>query len=90
MINVHFNIQTYYLFVWVVIIGGFEIGFNYSIYSRRIMSSCILTNHKYTNISKVYEQIQVFDYLNFIDQSMILIILHKIETLVFRVTQNSH
>jgi len=54
------------------------------------MFSCILTNHKYSNIPKVYEQIQVFDFLNFFDQSMIQIILHKIETLVFRVTQNSH
>jgi len=54
------------------------------------MSSCILNNHKYPNIPKVYEQIQVFDSLNFFDQSMILIILHKIKTLVFRVTQNSH
>jgi len=90
MINVHFNIQTYYLCIWFVIIGGFKIGFNYSIYSRRIMSSCILTNYKYSNIPKVYEQIQVFDSLYFFDQSMILIILHKIETLVFPVTQNLH
>jgi len=54
------------------------------------MSSCILTNHKYSNIPKVYEHIQVFDSLKFFNQSMILIILHKIETLVFHVTQNSH
>jgi len=53
------------------------------------MSSCILTNHKYSIIPKGYEQIQVFDSLNFFDQSMILVILQKIETLVFHVTQNS-
>jgi len=90
MINVHFNIQTYYLCVWVVIIGGIQIRFNYSIYNRRIMSSCIITNHKYSNIPKVYEPIQLFDSLNILEQSMILIILLKIETLVVRATQNSH
>jgi len=88
MINVHFNIQTYYLCVWDVIIGGFQIRFNYSIYNRRIMSSCIITNNKSSNIPKVYEQLQLFDSLNFLDQSMILIILLQIETLVFRATQN--
>jgi len=90
MINVHFNIQTNYLCVWVVSICEFQIRFKYTIYNRRIMFSYIITNNMYSNIAKVYEQIQFFDSLNFFYQSMILIILHKIETLVFRVTQNSH
>jgi len=45
MINVHFNIQTNYLCVWVIIIGGFQIRFKYTIYNRRIMFSYIITNN---------------------------------------------
>jgi len=54
------------------------------------MFSCIITNNMYSNIPKVYEQIQLFDSLNFFDQSVIRIILLKIETQVFRETQKSH
>jgi len=66
---------------------------NSSIYDRTmIMCSSILPKPKLLNIPNeyVYGYIEIFDFLNYFDKSIIVINLLKIETLVFHATQKSH
>jgi len=56
------------------------------------MCSCSLTKAKQINIpnENVYVKIEIFDSLNYFDNSIIVIMLLKIDTVIFQTTQNSN